>query len=175
MKNPDYIHISLKPIITIGIILFTLIISGFGIDQIRSYNKLKRIRAHAQRVLEAHQPEIIRVFRNPSELEKSLKSINRPEKGMYQVSLLTTSVKPWRLYTFYYSNESYEVDSVTEDLINKEIKKDRVISSLKGQTILPNLLQYGQKQLILVGLPVDDGEENLGYLFLSVNKTTNLD
>ncbi len=169
-KKSD-VSISFFHLIVVAVIITATVITASFWNQYRTQTKLSKMMVQSEKIYTAHQEEFVKAIKenNRPSYAKFLNEINTPEKGIYQISILTRD-----------SSGVYHLENSWSEMtpnIDEVVKLNLILSDQKSVSTSQKLSlnTYGPDDNLFTFTPIkDDKGIVIGFVVVSVRRNQNI-
>lgn len=172
MAGSDKVKVSVRPFVAIAVVLAAVLFGASGWNQVRMYDKLDKLRAHAQAIYVAHEEEIIALAKVGS--WKDLEGINDAEKEARRVYVMRRKEGVgWEILCdgefvreLGKVCEKVDLGPSTAEKVLKEVDMERA-TSLRGREV--GNLVFGERSLFAF-VPIKEKGQFLGWMVVKMHQ-----
>lgn len=164
------INISLFHLIVVGIVITATVIAASFWNQYRTQTKLSKMMVQSEKIYVAHQEEFVKAIKDNTRYSytKFLNEVNAPEKGIYQIGILTKDDSG-----MYHLESSWAEGGLNADETSKLNQLLSSQHSVSTDTDL-SLNTYNQKDNLFVFTPIKNKDVVIGFVVVSVRRNQNI-
>ena len=170
-NNKPYVNINFLPLVTIATIIVISIVAASLWNQVRTQTKLSKIQTHSEAIYKAHQNEFADVIKTniKTNYESFLDKINFPEKGIYEVSILTKDSSG--NYMFHNRWDEGSLSTDVTDKLNSLLSNEHSVSTTEN---ILSTNQYGDSLYVFTPIKNTNGSDVLGFVVVGVRRDQNI-